>query len=87
MLIQLCWGAVLVQEQGDEHRIINYESRSLSGVERRYSQTEKEALAIVWFCERFHAYLYGAEFELIISPWNVSSRPSLSYVLELRDGF
>ena len=58
-------GAVLVQEQGDEHRIINYASRSLSDVERRYSQTEKEALAIVWSCERFHAYLYGAEFELL----------------------
>ena len=37
----------------------------MSDTERRYSQTEKEALAIVWACERFHAYLYGAEFELM----------------------
>ena len=58
-------GAVLVQQQGDEQRIISYASRSLSDVERRYSRTEKEALAIVWSCERFHAYLYGAEFELL----------------------
>ncbi|XP_067671754.1 uncharacterized protein [Haliotis asinina] len=40
--------AVLAQEQTDTSwRIISYASRSLSDVERRYSQTEKEALAIV----------------------------------------
>ena len=30
----------------------------------RYSQIEREALAIVWGCERFHLYLYGSQFEL-----------------------
>ena len=58
-------GAVLVQQQGEELRVISYTSCSLSDTERCYSQTEKEALAIVWACERFHAYLYGAEFELM----------------------
>ena len=57
--------AVLVQQQGAELRVISYASRSLSDTERRYSQTEKETFAIVWACERFHAYLYGAEFELM----------------------
>ena len=57
-------GAVLIQEQHGVKRIISYASRSLSDVEKRYSQTEKEALAIVWACERFHVYLYGIEFEL-----------------------
>ena len=33
-------GAVLVQEQGEEYRVICYASRSLTDVERRYSQTE-----------------------------------------------
>ena len=33
--------------------------------ERRYSQTEKEALVVVWACERLHAYLYGTECELM----------------------
>ena len=37
----------------------------MSDTERRYLQTEKEALAIVLACEIFHAYLYGAEFELM----------------------
>ena len=36
----------------------------LSDVERRYSQTEKEALALVWACERFNMYVFGREFEL-----------------------
>ena len=54
-----------MEEQGNEHRVISYASRSLSDVERRYSQTKKEVLAIVWSCERFHAYLYGTEFELV----------------------
>ena len=58
-------GGILVQEQNGEQRVICYASRSLTDVERRYSQTEKEALALVWACERFHLYLYGREFELI----------------------
>ncbi|XP_046581664.1 uncharacterized protein K02A2.6-like [Haliotis rubra] len=41
-------GAVLVQEQRGVHRVISYASKSLSDIERRYSQTEKEALALVW---------------------------------------
>ena len=57
-------GAVLVQLHGENWRIISYASRNLSQVERRYSQTEKEALALVWACERFNLYLFGREFEL-----------------------
>ena len=40
-------------------------SRSLTEVERRYSQTEREALGLAWGCERFHMYLYGMEFTLL----------------------
>ena len=61
-------GAVLVQEQQGRKRVISYASKSLSDVEKRYSQTEKEALAVVWACERFHVYLYGIEFELYTDP-------------------
>ena len=57
-------GAVLVQEQQGEFRVVYYASRSLSDTEKRYSQTEKEALGLVWACERFHMYLYGSDFEL-----------------------
>ena len=59
-------GAVLVQEVDGERRAVCYASRSLSDTERRYSQTEKEALALVWSCERFNLYLCGLpEFDLV----------------------
>ena len=59
-------GAVLVQEKNDVGRAVCYASRSLSSVERRYSQTEKEALALMWACERFNLYLYGLQtFDLV----------------------
>ena len=57
-------GAALTQLQDGEWRAISYSSRNLTEVERRYSQTEKEALALVWACERFNIYVYGRQFEL-----------------------
>ena len=57
-------GAVLTQTQDGVTRPIAYASRTLSNVERRYSQTEKEALAVVWGCEKYHLYLYGTEFTI-----------------------
>lgn len=58
-------GAVLLQEYQGQTRVISYASRMLTDVETRYSTTEKEALAVVWGCEKFHVYLYGIEFELV----------------------
>lgn len=58
-------GVVLIQKQNDGPRVISYASRSLSDVERRYSQTERDALGLVWACERFNAYVFGVEFDLI----------------------
>jgi len=55
----------LVQEEAGTKRVVAYASRSLTEVERRYSQTEKEALGLVWACEGFHVYLYGIQFELL----------------------
>ena len=42
----------------DSH-VITYASRSLTATEQRYSQTEREALAVVWACEHLHLYIYG----------------------------
>ena len=46
------------QETGTSH-IVTYASRSLTETEQRYSQTEREALGIVWACEHLHLYIYG----------------------------
>ena len=59
-------GAVLTQEKdGISCCGVCYASGMLSNVEKRYLQMEKEAMALVWACERFHLYLYGIWFELV----------------------
>lgn len=58
-------GAVLVQIDANGPRIIAYGNRTLTDCERRYSQTEKEALALVWGVEHFNIFLYGKKFDLI----------------------
>ena len=59
--------AILTQKKtiDESPKIIAYASRSLTDVERRYSQTEKEGLAIVWGCEHFNLYLSSHRFHLI----------------------
>ena len=57
-------GAVLLQLQDEECRVVSYASTNLSNVERRYAQTEKEALALVWACKQYNSYVSGREFEL-----------------------
>ena len=46
-------------------QILAFWSQLLSDVEQRYSQCEKESLAVVVAMEHFELYLVGAEFELI----------------------
>lgn len=58
-------GAVFTQTQKDGQRVIGSASHSLSETERRYSQTEREALALVWACEKFYTHVYGISLELI----------------------
>ena len=51
-------GAVLIQEQQGSKRVISYASKNLSEVEKRNSQTEKEA-AVVWVYNGFYVYPYS----------------------------
>ena len=53
--------AILVQTG----KVISKASHTLSDVESRYSQTEREMLAVVWGVEHFHLYVYGPRFQII----------------------
>ena len=53
-------GAVLLQD----NQPVAYASKSLTDCQKGYAQIEKETLAIVFGCERFHQYLYGKEIEV-----------------------
>ena len=57
-------GAVLLQKQGELWKPVAFASRSLSGTEQRYTQIEKEALALTWACERFSEYIIRKEILL-----------------------
>jgi RNase H-like domain found in reverse transcriptase/Integrase zinc binding domain/Integrase core domain/Reverse transcriptase (RNA-dependent DNA polymerase) len=59
--------ACLSQRTSDNgvERPIAYISRALSQAERKYSATEREALACMWACERLDFYLYGRKFTLV----------------------
>ena len=48
-------GAVLFQD----NRPVAYASKSLTTCQQNYAQIEKEMLAIVFGCTRFHDYIYG----------------------------
>lgn len=59
-------GAVLIQSDNNGPRIVAYGNKSLTDVEKRYFQTEKEALALVWAVEHFRMYLFGKDtFDLV----------------------
>lgn len=50
-------GAALLQEG----RPIAYTSRSLNPSEKKWAQIEKETLAIVHACKKFHHYIFGSQ--------------------------
>lgn len=59
-------GAVLLQhDKYSNTRIISFASKTLTDLERKYCQTEREALGLVWAVDKFQLYLLGTHFKLI----------------------
>ena len=59
-------GAILSQKQADGNfRPFAYGSNALSPVQQQYSQTEQEALAVLWSCHHFHHYVYDHHVTII----------------------
>ena len=48
-----------------ERKPIAYIRRSLTSMEQRYSQIEREALGCAWAVECLHNYLFGIKFTLL----------------------
>ena len=53
-------GAVLLQNE----RPIAYASHALNPTQQKYSQIEKETMAMVFRCEKYHHFVYGRDFEI-----------------------
>ena len=51
-------GAALTQDR----KPVAFASKALTDVESRYANIERELLAVVYSCEKFHTYLYGRGF-------------------------
>ena len=70
-------GAALLQTRDNMHfhrdevpdnsilRPIAFASKSLTGAEKRYSNIEREALAILYGLEKFHPYCFVREVSII----------------------
>ena len=58
-------GAVLAHIMDDNSKkTFAFASRTLAKVEQKYSQIEKEGLAIIFSVKKFHQYLYGRPFTI-----------------------
>ncbi|KAL6324695.1 hypothetical protein AAG906_015278 [Vitis piasezkii] len=53
-------GVVLGQREDGKPYVIYYASKTLNEVQRNYTTTKKELLAIVFALDKFHAYLVGS---------------------------
>ena len=56
--------AVLGQRQENIFRLIYYASKTLNEAQENYMTTEKEMLALVYYCDKFRPYILGSKVTL-----------------------
>lgn len=72
-------GAVLVQGEGEDERVVAYWSQKLSSAQRKYQTTERECLAVILAVEKFRPYIEGIKFTVI------TDHASLLWLRNLKD--
>ena len=72
-------GGVLAQVQNGSQRVFCYESKSFRKVQRLYSNTKRELLAIVNFTRQFKQYLLGRELQ------NATDHRALQWLDHIKD--
>lgn len=72
-------GAVLIQVQNGEERVIAYMSQKFTATQRKYQVTELECLAVILAIEKFRPYIEGTQFKVI------TDHHSLLWLKNLRD--
>lgn len=72
-------GAILVQGEGDEEKVVAYWSQKLSSAQRKYQTTERECLAVILAIEKFRPYIEGVKFTVI------TDHASLLWLRNLKD--
>ena len=67
-------GAVLSHQMSDgQERPIAFASHTLNQAEKKYTQLEKEGLAIIFGVKKFHNYIYGTHFTIQLDHKPLSS--------------
>ena len=65
---------------------MSYASRALDVVKQRYSQTEREALSVLYSCQKFHLYIYDMDIE-IVTDHNAAFTVTVFHLLVYKSGY